>query len=348
MKCILHIGTEKTGTTTLQAFLDKNRENLLKEGIAFTRTFGPFEHYHLATFAMRDKKTNGPKKRAGIRNAAQSKAFCEQLIQDFRKEVAALPQNVHTLVFSSERCHSSIIEPDEFDRLKELLSEYCDAVQIIAYIRPQHEVATSLYTTKLKNGRTDRSILPAADADDPYYNYLTSLGRWSDQFGDANMTVRLFASQELKGGDVVEDFCSVCGWDSEQLEAVERQNESLNEDAQKFLLMMNEQIPTFDKKTANPYRANLFRLVGRNRYGKGLLPAKEDAMAFFEVFKESNEKLRQKWFPEREELFNVNFDKFPEDPFDKPLELERAFEIFADLWRAKQREIARLRVERDF
>ena len=40
MKCILHIGTEKTGTTSLQAFLNLNREILAEQGYLFTKSTG--------------------------------------------------------------------------------------------------------------------------------------------------------------------------------------------------------------------------------------------------------------------------------------------------------------------
>ena len=33
MKAVLHIGTHKTGTTTIQSFLGANREKLRKQGI---------------------------------------------------------------------------------------------------------------------------------------------------------------------------------------------------------------------------------------------------------------------------------------------------------------------------
>lgn len=38
----LHIGTEKTGTTTLQSFLSKNRDALSKQGIIYPKSPGIF------------------------------------------------------------------------------------------------------------------------------------------------------------------------------------------------------------------------------------------------------------------------------------------------------------------
>ena len=40
MECIVHIGTEKTGSTSLQRFLSLNRSSLLENGIAYTKTLG--------------------------------------------------------------------------------------------------------------------------------------------------------------------------------------------------------------------------------------------------------------------------------------------------------------------
>ena len=40
MRCILHIGTEKTGTTSLQAALSSHRESLSKQGVLYARAPG--------------------------------------------------------------------------------------------------------------------------------------------------------------------------------------------------------------------------------------------------------------------------------------------------------------------
>jgi hypothetical protein len=40
MRCILHIGTEKTGTTALQTALSSQREYLSNNGICYAKTPG--------------------------------------------------------------------------------------------------------------------------------------------------------------------------------------------------------------------------------------------------------------------------------------------------------------------
>ena len=52
MKAVIHIGTEKTGTTTLQEFLHLNRANLKNQGIAYLQSPGERNNRKLATYCM--------------------------------------------------------------------------------------------------------------------------------------------------------------------------------------------------------------------------------------------------------------------------------------------------------
>lgn len=53
---ILHIGAEKTGTTTIQEFLTLNRERLLAQGVHFPMSVGLKNHTRLAVCAAFDKR----------------------------------------------------------------------------------------------------------------------------------------------------------------------------------------------------------------------------------------------------------------------------------------------------
>ena len=52
MKLILHIGTAKTGTTTLQHWFASNRESLQVQGIYYPNSLGKVNHRKLSLFAI--------------------------------------------------------------------------------------------------------------------------------------------------------------------------------------------------------------------------------------------------------------------------------------------------------
>ncbi len=51
-RCVLHIGLEKTGTTTIQNRLASNRERLLERGILYPRSAGRSNHLHLVSACL--------------------------------------------------------------------------------------------------------------------------------------------------------------------------------------------------------------------------------------------------------------------------------------------------------
>ena len=69
------------------------------------------------------------------------------------------------------------------------------------------------------------------------------------------------------------------------------------------------------------------------------MPTRDQAQCFFRIFSKSNNECKKKWFPERKELFEVDFSKYPEQAQQYPKIDYSAFKIFAELWSKKQRNI---------
>lgn len=69
MDLIIHIGTEKTGTTSIQNGLHANRDALTQAGIYLPVSLGGHNPRQLATYAMKDGRPddvfpNGPPSRS--------------------------------------------------------------------------------------------------------------------------------------------------------------------------------------------------------------------------------------------------------------------------------------------
>ena len=58
MRAILHIGIEKTGSTSIQKYLAAKRTDLLRERIAVLRSIGSPSNRFLATYAIADDRTD--------------------------------------------------------------------------------------------------------------------------------------------------------------------------------------------------------------------------------------------------------------------------------------------------
>ena len=72
MKAIIHIGTEKTGTTTIQEFLHLNRSKLANQGVAYLQSPGLRNNRKLVTYCMKNNKVDNHVKNLAILSDAKS------------------------------------------------------------------------------------------------------------------------------------------------------------------------------------------------------------------------------------------------------------------------------------
>src|ERR1700722_4118136 len=109
--CILHIGTEKTGTTTLQRYLALNRDEFLKQGYFIPSSLSPYpdlaNHERLTTYALNPIKTSDDLRiAAGLKSSNEVTLHRANIVEGLRNEIAAITGNPTTLLLSNEHCHS--------------------------------------------------------------------------------------------------------------------------------------------------------------------------------------------------------------------------------------------------
>ncbi len=294
-KLIIHIGSHKTGSTSIQSALFKHREALEEKG------FTLFNH-NLDGRQLQKGNAN-----CWTRFKPGSNVECE--IRDgLTQELRALAGNV---IISAEH-FSWIFDETELQKFHDQLKDDFTAFTVIAYVRRQDKQAVSHYqqASKFKESPAARyyngnfKALPVYQEHfQLYLNYFQKLGMWGNVFGDANIIVRVFDKECLRDGDVVADFFSAIGLDI-SVEAPLR-NESRSFDQTKIGHLMNQ------KKVSRRLRKILLRHSDDS--GK-LLPARQDARAFYEHFRQSNKLLNDKYAINGTTcLFNEDFDMYPLD-----------------------------------
>lgn len=307
-KLYLHIGTEKTGTTSIQAFLDKNRDELLNKGFCLLSCGGVKNQRAIPAYCMDDAHYDDFFKDRQIDTLEKKKEFRKELYDAYNKEMDSLDDSVHSVIITSEHFHSRLTSRDAIQRFKNLISGHFSEIVIICYIREQSALAASLYSTAIVAGsQVDFSaFLSRCTPDKYYYNYQKLLGHWSAVFSSACFNIRIFSKDELYNNDLIEDFCVAV--DENLLSFTDRELEIENESLSNMGIMIgraiNASLGRYEKNgKVNQVRRHAIKVVSRFFNGHENNISIEQYKEIRELFRESNQEVNKKYFKDREELF---------------------------------------------
>ncbi|MGM0831827.1 MAG: hypothetical protein ACQEUK_03245 [Pseudomonadota bacterium] len=315
MKAIIHIGTEKTGTTTLQGFIKKNRNKLLESGYYIPLSIGDGNNRGLASCAMEESRLDDFYHAQGINTKVARAEHDKHLLADLKAEMVSLGKKYHTVIFTSEHFHSRCVSQDEVNNVKGILTPYFEEFEIIVYLRPQVDMAVSLYSTYLRSGsysKFDDFLEKHCSSDNPYYDYGNLLKKWSRTFGEQNIRVRIFDRNSMINKDVVDDFFAAVGFENclSNFERVKNLNESLTPFGQEVLRLCNFYNYSFLVDDIS-FKNKLSQLINKNFVGKGYSPSASLAKKIQGGFEALNSEVAKKWF-NKEKLFDFDFEAYGE------------------------------------
>lgn len=325
---VLHIGLEKTGTTTIQYFLRANRARLATRGDVVPETLGPVTHTRLATMA--ESGGGAEDDEAGDDAGSMREAF--------EAELRALPPTAARVLFSSEHLHRRLGTEAEVARLRDILVPYFSDFRVIVYLRRQDRLAASLFSTTIRYGGVwEKRIVPGRRARaEHYYNFEILLGLWSAVFGREQMRVRVFEPARLLERDVLRDYCAAAEIPMEGLKIPETKNPSLSPAALMVLGKLNEAAP---RKGAVLLRENFIRTLEQHFNSSQQILPRREAQGFYEMFRESNRVVRDLYLPDYpESLFEEDFGMYPDVATRPEPALGEVLAVFACLWQAQAAE----------
>ena len=181
-RLFLHIGPQKTGTSSLQQFMDRERKRLLARGVLYPddNAHNWWSHHRLgfALRGVRDPK-NG--------DIPDPRAELADTIRQFEQSGA------HTMVLSSEEFFA--LRPEAINLLREAFTGY--ECRIVLYARRQDDAFVSSYTQKVKSARR-RFVDPIHSfLNDPTrlstgLDFLRRTSNWADAFGKEAIVIRFY------------------------------------------------------------------------------------------------------------------------------------------------------------
>jgi hypothetical protein len=345
MHLILHIGTEKTGTTSIQQFLKKNRDKLYQNRVyvPLSPMVNNGNHRWIPAIANDVDFVDGFILGQQFKSEEDKKEKISWHKSQFLSECQDAAKRCDTLVLTSEHFQSRLRKEEEITRLRDFLGEVFDEVRIIIYLRDPLKTAISLLSTAIKSGGAQVSLpAPNEPSFEHVCNHGSTVRKWEKCFPDAEMVVRRFEKDLLIGGDVVIDFCCqvIDDFHREDYEYSAAFNETLSLTGMALLRKLNIQFPRLIARRNNPLRGRISKFVMDNtRDGTRFLPCREEFEVYRNHFFESCESVRTRYFPSEKILFKQH-DEFANEKIylaDIEIKSEIYERLIAELWKQKRK-----------
>jgi hypothetical protein len=297
---ILHIGTAKTGTTSIQHFLCENRQALAARGF-FVPSFlgvGP-NHRWLPLLAQDELTVDGFTSRQGL-DISPERLREGRAAMRMELHQAAATTGEATWIISSEQLQSRLTTVDLL-RLRRLLEPLFAEIRVLVYLRQPLPTAISAWSTRTRSGRVSPS-LPSPQSCESLCDHAATLRRWQRVFGRSQLMVRLFHPSPLRGGSLLEDFSACTGiGDLSGLALPSHANPSLSFQAIKVLWQLQQLLGD----TPSWRWRELVGFVERSlRSFPVYLPTGQERDSFAAHYAASERWVCQEFFPERAHLWD--------------------------------------------
>lgn len=308
MNLTVHIGTTKTGSTSIQGFLHHNRDMLRKNGILVPSGLGKLIHFHAVLAALPFGESPDLAQIIPLTDTQQHAAFRERICSSFWNEVANA-SDCHEVVITAEQLHSRLPLREHIQTFRDLFCRNFSNIRIVVYIRPQLDQIISLYSTMLRGGYAHSldSFIKARLKPNfrPYFDLRDVITRWSEVFGTENVIVRPYKGIAGDFG-TLGDFCDLLKLDLTTGDwAIDRQaNASINAAGQELLLMLN-QTGALDATQ----RRKVVKWAETHCAGHGAVPPLALAQTFQSLFDDSNAWVTETFFPDHPEYLEPRWPK---------------------------------------
>jgi hypothetical protein len=303
---ILHIGLEKTGTTSIQFLLRQNREQLLRSSILVSNYSAGGNNFHLAVASYAKFRADGLTRQLSIGSEAELQKFRQATIQALAVEIKSTASE--KVILSSEHFQSRLLGTDDIALLKSLLEEAgCQNIKVLLYLRDPLKIAMSHHGMAIKKGIhvTEEFYRPENRRISHIIDHKKTLSNWAAVFGEANIDVRLYP--EGQSGDVlIADFLRAAGVSSNQLDLSKQELRNVNLNAL-ALESLNRVNAKSDRVRLLAEDRWLFNRLEQEFAGRGLVPTPEVVELFAEHFSSDHRQIAKRWFDSKNPLFASSY-----------------------------------------
>ena len=317
----LHAGTEKTGTSAIQAFLNVNRTNLVKghsclyPNFSSERVDGSENYHNHCPHLVRNY-------RKFLEKTRDSVEYCRQ-------------QDIDKIIISCEGLwHYSKIAKD----LTGIVSEYDNVnIRLIVYFRRQDDWYESSWKQK---GHKIAGLSTAYDyANSHRLPWLSHLRQWSENIGHENIIVRVYEKEQLPDG-LLSDFLSVAGieyrqnaWNAPEKNNL-NENPGLSRDILEILhLNKNFYLSERDHRLIRFFSDNLGNEYKKQPFEKYRMLSPRQRISILETYDEMNTTIAREYLGRKDgKLFYEPWPD-PDEPWEpyEGLTVEKIVPVFVQM-----------------
>lgn len=236
----LHIGTFKTGTTSIQAAIKKNKRRLEKKGVYIPGSM--MDGHHELPISLLREVGGFDARWAGYDNVRNWRKIWDKLIKEI--ENTALPKIVVSSEFFCDFYQKQARK--NIGRLKKILNDYLSPydIKVVCYLRDILPYAKSMYQEIAKSSSLSigykKFIEEAVKEDSIHIRPSGYLNFYKEVFGERSLLLLEYNKSILRNGDVVADFFHLIGGDFECDEnETYRKNQSLSDHMLEIKKAMN-------------------------------------------------------------------------------------------------------------
>lgn len=254
IKLIIHAGTPKTGTTSLQTYLDKKQRKLRGKGILYP--------HNLAE----SNNPAAPKHQWFEKNLVS--AHLENFLANFTHIISQLKPDTHTIILSSEGIYNYWWDfPGESKEALRTLSQLFD-VDLWVWFREPLGFIESYYKQCIRNPQVASNPCYGKDLSFAEMLHIPWFSKHLDYQGFVTECQTLLGENSVSAfqykGDVVQEVAHKLGLATTHDNPTPRQNNSLNSASIKLLKTLNHyNIKAKDKELLMPHLKEINGLLGR-------------------------------------------------------------------------------------
>lgn len=310
-KIILHVGTEKTGTTSIQSLLSTSYDELVNSGVLFPNTIGSPCHINFTTCVLGDEPDHPLRVLLGLQDENEFNNFVAETKAKLSEEIEQTSPSI--IVISDEHINSHLSSAKKLRNFKELCEEFGEIHSVIIYLRRQDKFRLSLFSEAVRAGNLSNfdinNPLPVFEVIPYRLNYQAVLENLSNAFGKNVVKVRIYDRSLFVDGDICRDFLANSGINLNYESAVKSDK---NRTIDGRIIKRIAEIALKIKELNNQEHAVLLRSIINNCNkifsGSGPVLRKQLHHDFLDQFAMHNKFIKDKYF-----MNNKQDELFPND-----------------------------------